>query len=159
MRKRVIHFLVGLLGAGGIAAYVIYDISESHREDETRQSIGLIQLALERYAEDDPHHFYPKDPDELKKHGYLDEYPLNSYTGQPMRLVANGDQSTPGDFSMLVTPSTMCKNKCKGYTLIAYGRRQKNRHLLERSIKSQYPNAADYEWNKVMVLLVNGKSH
>jgi hypothetical protein len=52
-------------------------------------------LAVERYAVDHPQSSYPRQIKEVIKLGYLEEFPLNPFTGLPMRCV---EESSSADY-------------------------------------------------------------
>jgi hypothetical protein len=52
-----------------------------------RENLHAVQLALERFAVDSPGGVYPADLTVLIDQGYLEQMPLNPFTGEPMRWV------------------------------------------------------------------------
>lgn len=67
-----------------------------------KQHMHAIQLGLERFAVDSPGSVYPHRIDELLQAGYLEQMPLNPFTGQPMRCVPLAGEHRRGDFSYVV---------------------------------------------------------
>jgi hypothetical protein len=64
----------------------------------SRDNYSQLELALERYATDQPHWGYPESIEELVTAGYLTGVPQNPWTHQPMDEVLVQDTPTPGDY-------------------------------------------------------------
>jgi hypothetical protein len=67
---------------------------------EVKQNLHAIQLAVERFAVDDPGSFYPSRIEDVIARGYLAEFPVNPFTGLPMRCI-EVPQVAPSDFEQL----------------------------------------------------------
>jgi hypothetical protein len=65
---------------------------------EVKNNLHAIQLALERYSSDN-NGDYPLSIETICITGYLQELPLNPFTGEPMRCISDADTAQSGDFS------------------------------------------------------------
>jgi hypothetical protein len=70
------------------------EVSYRHKCAQVKENLHAIQLAVERYSVDDPNSSYPRDIREIIRRGYLEQFPINPFTGLPMRCV---EQSSSAD--------------------------------------------------------------
>ncbi len=102
-----------------LANYTIAYIAEKHY----RSALDEIQEALRSYYSrtvedpDDPDetispHNYPASLDILIEEGYLDEMPINPYTGQPMQFLDSVEDESLGDVAYI--PSSSSRMCCGG---------------------------------------------
>jgi len=64
---------------------------------QVNENAHAVQLALERFAVDDPHCYYPISVQQAIAAGYLPELPVNPFTGHPVRFIERGAPHLPGD--------------------------------------------------------------
>src|SRR4051812_43850129 len=75
-------------GLGGLfVSSVARDLSYKSKCAQVKQNLHAIQLAVERYSVDDPESSYPRDIRDVIRRGYLPQFPLNPFTGLPMRCI------------------------------------------------------------------------
>jgi hypothetical protein len=115
--------LLLLLGLAAAAAWWVPRLrQEPAREKQTRENLHRLQVAMERYAVDDPFYGYPLSFETLLAKDGPAVVPTNPYTGRPMQEIKAGDPPRPGDFSYLVQPTTLMPGYQLGdkYSLVAY---------------------------------------
>jgi hypothetical protein len=69
---------------------------------------------------DDPQSRYPRDLGQLRAGGYMEDMPLNPFTGQPMRCINDASEAQPGDFTYTLRFQGGGTGEPDGYTLAAY---------------------------------------
>ena len=116
----------------GVLAWLLFAVwvpscQYESRMNQARRNMHLIQLGLERFAVDSPGSVYPASIDELLEAGYLEQMPVNPFTGQPMRCVPPDGEHGHGDFSYLlrghqgVAPASELRpDEILGYDLVLY---------------------------------------
>lgn len=100
------HSLIALAGVSAtvlLTMLVLGAVREgSYRSKcaEVKQNLHAIQLAVERFAVDHSLDFYPRQIDDIKARGYLQEFPTNPFTGRPMRCI-EAPAVAPAEFHQL----------------------------------------------------------
>lgn len=90
-------FLAAAYIAWGIVFVAIPRVAWHKKAEISKRNLHTIQLAVERYAVDFEGD-YPYDINELVKAGYIDEFPVNPFSGMPMQACPPGSEPPPGDF-------------------------------------------------------------
>ena len=81
---------------------VAVNITYKRKCSQVKQNLHAIQLAVERYSVDDPQGTYPRSIKDVIRRGYLAEFPINPFTGMPMRCVE--EKTDAVKFSMEYVP-------------------------------------------------------
>ena len=89
------------------------------RESEAKANCHAIQIAVERYGADHQG-LYPENTDVLLTDGYLEHFPMNAFTWEPMIPMIEvdfGSPDYPGNFSYL---PYVFEGEITGYYLLGY---------------------------------------
>jgi hypothetical protein len=123
----VVAFVVSLACLDWIPKY-----QYQNKVAEAKLNLHAVQLALERFAVEQPDSTYPADIRELISTGFLTEFPPNPFTGQPMQPISivdgnydgHGLLNIPGaqhgDFVYYPRRNTEGELKPSAYTLFLY---------------------------------------
>jgi hypothetical protein len=100
-----VRFWLAYMGIG-VLAWLIFAVwvpgcQHEGKLRQAKENMHLIQLGLERFAVDSPGSVYPRQIDVLLKTGYLEQMPVNPFSGRPMRCVPLEGEHERGDFSYL----------------------------------------------------------
>jgi len=92
--------------------------SRMEAEEESKSDLHTIQIALERYAVDNEGK-YPKTSEELINLDYITEFPVNTFSEEPMKDVSF-NQRAPGEFTYIsiADPESGLINN---FVLLGYG--------------------------------------
>lgn len=88
-------------------------------ETKTMENMNVMWSALERFAVDN-HGKYPEDIDILVEMGYLDEIPVNQFSGTPMIAVGKDDPPIPKEGNFTYIPRYLDED-VMGFQLLGYG--------------------------------------
>jgi len=91
-------FLAAAYMAWGIFFVAIPRAEHSRNAEICKRNLHAIQLAVERYAVDSPHADYPYDVCDVIRAGYIDAFPINPFSGEPMQPYPPGSEPPLGDF-------------------------------------------------------------
>ena len=91
------------------------------RDDQVKIKLYEIQRGVETYS---VHHnrLYPLDVQLVIEEGFMDGFPVNPFTHQPMREIAFGETPSDGEFTYI---PVIIDNKVQGYYLFCYGEAKK----------------------------------
>lgn len=121
------------------------------KEAEVKSNIHSIQIAIERHYVD--FESYPPDSHALIEKGYLDEFPFNPYTDEPM--IECGFPGSPGDFIYFPIFDD-ANEKVIGYKLIGFGRNASTSDKINNELLAKegvIKEESDGEIDRVLIVL------
>jgi len=158
--NKLTWFLLGLLLLFIVAGLVGPVLKERNRVQTTKVNLHELQLAVERYKDDEPSGLrsYPKNIQQAIDLGCIAAMPINPYTGKPMVNIGLGEPVSPGNFTYLPQEETAAPgiSFADYYLLVGYS--TKGIHY-ERSTQAQkmfeeyFKEASQLDWRKVCLVL------